>query len=316
MRTPGRPGRSRSTGSRPRCIASRWSCRAMPDKRAYTAGKYALEVGRISAGWIQKFSGGSATAGVKYEDIVLEVGTGMSKGFYEWIKAAWDGKSVRQDGAVIVTDYDFKEQSRKTFHLALITETVLPALDAASKDAAKMTVKLTPESVRTTTGSGKQTSTSGGNAQAQKKWLPSNFKLEIPGLDCTRVNKIGELVVKQKVVENPVGELRDYEKEPAHAEFGNLTVTMAESLADSWYKWFEDFVIKGNCGQDQEKSGSLIYLASDMKTELLRVSLSNLGIFKLAEEHVEAGSEGIRRVKAELYVERMQFQYGGAMTFA
>jgi len=306
----------------------------MPDKRAYTAGKYALEVGRISAGWIQKFSGGSATAevvtekigidhlarkhlaGVKYEDIVLEVGTGMSKGFYEWIKAAWDGKSVRQDGAVIVTDYDFKEQSRKTFHLALITETVLPALDAASKDAAKMTVKLTPEWVRTTTGSGKQISTPGGNAQAQKKWLPSNFKLDIPGLDCTRVNKIGELVVKQKVVDNPVGELRDYEKDPGHLEFGNLTVTMAESLADSWYKWFEDFVIKGNCGQDQEKSGSLIYLASDMKTELLRVSLSNLGIFKLAEEHVEAGSEGIRRVKAELYVERMQFQYGGAMTFA
>src|SRR5712692_1364452 len=131
MRTPGRPGRSRSTGSRPRCIASRWSCRAMPDKRAYTAGKYALEVGRIAAGWIQKFSGGSATAevvtekigidhlarkhlaGVKYEDIVLEVGTGMSKGFYEWIKAAWDGKSVRQDGAVIVTDYDFKEQAAR-----------------------------------------------------------------------------------------------------------------------------------------------------------------------------------------------------------
>src|SRR5216683_7696601 len=69
-------------------------------------------------------------------------------------------------------------------------------------------------------------------------------------------------------VDNPVGELRDYEREPPHLEFGNLTVTMAESLADSWYKWFEEFVIKGNCGQDQEKSGSLVYLASDMKTEL------------------------------------------------
>ena len=306
----------------------------MADKRAYTAGKYALEVGGIAAGWIQKFSGGSATAevvteklgidhlarkhlaGVKYEDIVLEVGTGMSKGFYEWIKAAWDGKTVRKDGAVIVADHDFKEQSRKTFYHALITETMLPALDAASKDAAKMTVKLTPESVRTTTGSGKQTSTSGGNAQAQKKWLPSNFKLDIPGLDCTRVNKIGELVVKQKVVENPVGELRDYEKEPAHAEFGNVVVTMAESYADTWYKWFEEFVVKGNCGQDQEKNGSLTYLTPDLKTELFRVTFSNLGIFKLNEEHAEAGSEGIRRVKAELYVEKMDLQYGGAATWA
>jgi len=64
------------------------------DKRSYTAGKYALELDGVMAGWLQKFSGGSATAdvitekigidhlarkhlaGVKYEDIELEVGRG------------------------------------------------------------------------------------------------------------------------------------------------------------------------------------------------------------------------------------------------
>jgi phage tail-like protein len=279
---------------------------------------------------MQKFSGGSATAdvvtekigidhlarkhlaGVKYEDIVVEVGTGMSKGFYEWIKGAWDGTFVRKDGAVILADHDFKEQSRKTFYQAFITETVLPALDAASKDAAKMTVRLAPELVRTTAGGGKQTSTPGAKVGVQKKWLPANFKLDIPGLDCTRVNKIGQLVVKQNVVDNPVGELRDYQKEPAHLEFGNLTVTMSESHADSWYQWFEDFVVKGNCDQSKEKSGSLAYLTPDLSTELFKVTFSNLGIFRLVEEHTEAGAEGIRRVKAELYVERMQLQYTGA----
>jgi len=148
----------------------------------------------------------------------------------------------------------------------------------------------------------------------QKKWLPANFKLDIPGLDCTHANKIAELVAKQKVVEHAVGDMRDYEKEPASLEFGNLVVTMAESRADSWYQWFDEFVVRGNCGQDKEKSGSLAYLTPDLKTELFKVTFSNLGIFRLTEEHAEAGAEGIRRVKAELYVEKMQLDAKGAGT--
>ena len=99
---------------------------ATNDKRGYTAGKYALELDGVMAGWMQKFSGGSATAdvvtekigidhlakkhlaGVKYEDIEIEVGTGMSRGFYEWIAGSWDGKSIRKNGALVLTDFDHK----------------------------------------------------------------------------------------------------------------------------------------------------------------------------------------------------------------
>jgi len=298
--------------------------------RAYVAGKYALELDGKLAGWVQGFSGGSATsdvvaekigpdhivkkhlAGVKYEDIVVQCGSGMSKAFYDWLASGWAVKYSRKDGAIVAADSSLKEQSRKTFFQAVITETSFPALDAASKDAAKITVKLTPEYTRTAKGSGM--ALIADTKAVQKKWLPANFKLEIAGLDCTHVNKIEPLVIKQKVVEHATGELRDYEKEPASVEFGNLVVTMAESYADSWYKWFEEFVVKGNCGQDQEKSGSLAYLTPDLKTELFKVTFSNLGIFKLAEEHVEAGQEGIRRVKAEMYVEQMQFQAKGAQS--
>ena len=117
------------------------------------------------------------------------------------------------------------------------------------------------------------------------------------------------LTITQTIVEQAVGQLRDYQKEAAHGELGNLTVTIAESHADSWYKWLDDFVVRGNCGEDKEKSGSLAYLTPDLKTELFTVSFSNLGIFKLGEEAIEAGSEGIRRVKAELYVEKMHFDF-------
>ena len=48
-----------------------------------------------------------------------------------------------------------------------------------------------------------------------------------------------------------------------------------------------------------------------VKTVLFTLTFKNLGIFKLTPEKVEAGSENIRRVKAEMYCEDMSFAYGG-----
>ena len=122
--------------------------------------------GRQFAGWISSIEGGHATsdvvveklgadmiqhkhlAGVKYEDITVNCGTAMSKAFYSWIQASLDRKHARNDGAIITADYDQKEVGRLDFFHALITEVGFPALDAASKDAAKMTVKFAPEYTR------------------------------------------------------------------------------------------------------------------------------------------------------------------------
>jgi phage tail-like protein len=296
------------------------------DMRGYVAGKYGIELGGILAGWVQSVEGGHATsdvvnekvgpdhiihkhiAGVKYEDITVTCGTGMTKDFYNWIKASFDHNYLRKDGAIITANYNYKEYSRMTFYHALITEIGFPALDAASKDAAKMTIKIAPEYTRITQPGGGKT-LGAVKAQVQKKWLPANFRLKVTGLDCTRVNKIDAIVVKQKIIDNAVGELRDYEREPAHLEIPNLVVTLAESHADDWYKWHEDFVIKGNNGDDMEKGGTLEFLTPDLKEALFTITLKHMGIFKLAPEKVEAGTEAIRRVKAELYVEDMAFEY-------
>jgi len=247
---------------------------------------------------------------VKYEDITISCGTGMTKPFYEWIKASFERKNDRKDGAVVAADYSYNEISRMTFTHALISEIGFPALDASSKDAARMTIKIMPEFTRTTKGSGKQFGKI--DTKIQKKWLPSNFRLKIDGLDCTRVNKIDAIVVKQNVVDNPVGELRDYEKEPAHLEIPNLGITLAESQAESWYKWHEDFVIKGDNGEDKEKRGTLEYLTPDLKESLFTITFLNAGIFKLDLEKVQTGTDAIRRLKAELYVQDMKFEYHAA----
>lgn len=294
------------------------------NERGYMAGRVALELDGLSAGLLLSSDGGYAMAdvveeklaadsvvhkhlgSVRYADIELQVGE-VDQSLYEWIRATLERKFTRKDGAVISLDYDFKEQSRVEFKHTLVGEVRFPALDAASRDAARLTVKLAPEQTERKQGSGGRVSASTpAKGQHQKRWLPSNFRLQIDGLDCSKVSKIEPLVVKTAVVESAVGELRDYEKEPAHLEYSDLVVTLPESHAASFFAWHEDFVIKGHSDQNYEKNGKLEYLSADLKDVLFTLSFENLGIYKLAPEKTEASAESIRRVTAAMYCESIK----------
>ena len=45
---------------------------------------------------------------------------------------------------------------------------------------------------------------------------------------------------------------------------------------------------------------------------LFSLTFKHLGVFKLTPDKVEAGSENIRRIKAEMYCEDMAFEYRAA----
>jgi hypothetical protein len=201
-----------------------------------------------------------------------------------------------------------KEMGRLNFFNALITELGFPAVDASSKDACKMQVKFTPEYTRNIRKPGNPISGVLGKGE-QKKWTAANFKLELQGADkaASWVNKIEAITIKQKVSKAQVGEQRDYMIEPMSMEFPNLVITLSDKHADELYDWHENFVIKGNCTVDQERHGALHYLGSDLK-ELFTLEFQGLGIFALTPEKHEAGSENIKRVKAEMYCEQIKFK--------
>ena len=291
--------------------------------RSFSAARFALELDNVSSGFVQSAAGGATFADVieeggsdyyprkhlgqpKYEDFTLQIGTTMNRGVYEWIQATWQNAFQRRNGALIATDAQQNAVSRREFFEALITETTIPAMDASSKDPAYMTLKFAPELARTTKTSGKLTEAK----STQKSWLPSNFRLEIDGLDATKVNKIEALTIKQKVVTDPIGEERDFEREPTKIEFPDLVVTLAESSSQTWFDWFEDFVVRGNNGQEEERGGKLTFLASNLKDELGHVTFFNLGIFKIGGDKAEANADAIKRITAELYCERMELQIG------
>ena len=145
-------------------------------------------------------------------------------------------------------------------------------------------------------------------AATKEMWLASNFRLEIAGLDCSKVSAIGSFSVRQTAVTDTIGDARIPLKQPGRLEFPNLSITLAESAAATWMDWFDDFVVKGNNGDEREKSGSLIFLSPNLQAELGRVNFFNLGIFKIGSAKTDAVDERIQRVTAELYCERMELQ--------
>jgi len=300
----------------------------MPAKRRSTvSSNFLLNLDGALCGFVKSVDGGGIAAEVihepsgpshfvkkhigplKYEDFTLQIGLSMAKAVYDWIAASWAGNTMRKNGAIIAADYRLEARSAREFFNALITETTIPAMDASSKEPAYLTLKLAPESTRFNKASGKVTGV--GGKGRQKLWLPSNFRLEIAGLDCKRVSGIEAFTVKQQFMAHDIGEGRDYLNEPGRLEFPNLKIALPESVAQTWMDWHEDFVIKGNNDDSREKHGALIFLASDRKRELARVNFYNLGIFRLAPQKPEASADRIKRLTVELYCERMEWAYKG-----
>jgi len=291
-------------------------------ERHFRAGVFQLNLNGANAGILKAVDGGDAyadvvtvqlgggafpvkhIAGVKYDDFALRLGFGMNKPVYDWISASWKMNYTRKQGSIITADFNYQAKTERTFRDALITETGFPALDASSKDVGDLTLQFAIEESLDLKASGALTAP----VSKQKQWVRSNFKLEIDGIDTTRVSKIDGFSVKQAIVIGEVGSERIGTKEPGKLEFPDLKLTLAQSSLSSWATWFDDFVIKGNSGAANERSGRIAFLSPDLKTELAEIKLFNVGIYRLDPDPEDPSSaDKIASFTAEIYVERMEF---------
>jgi len=234
-------------------------------------------------------------ASVKYEEIAVKLDLPLDKQLAAWVGDTCKGKVSRRDGAIAVADASVKtEHWRTEFTNATLVEVGWPALDAASKEAARLTLKFQPEVTRFKKGSGK------AEAKFPEKPAPhlvaSNFRLEITGLDCTRVVRIEPFAVRVGI--------------PVKVTAPNLRLTIAESGAGSWIDWSDDFLVRGNNDASKEKNGTLIFLGPDLKQELGRVHLQGVGVFRVALPKIGA-ADGTRGLTVDLYCQRMEFSGPG-----
>ncbi len=296
----------------------------MAGTRSSVPASFSLTLDGVPCGFLKAVDGGGASAavveekldaagftkkhlaGVKYGDFRLTIGFGMAQTVYDWIEATLKRSYSRHSGSIVAADMNLQALVERTFTEALITEIGFPALDAASKNAAFLTLSFAPELVREVKASGKVTA---GKQAAQKQFVASNFRLELDGVDCTKVTAIDAFTVKQTVTSDQVGDRRDIVNEPGPIDFPNLRVTILEAGAATWSDWFQDFVIKGDNGDDKEKSGAIVFLAPDRKTELGRIVLHNVGIHSFEHSAFQAADK-ITHVVAGLYCEVMELQIG------
>jgi len=299
-------------------------------QRSYVSGNFFMDIDGVKCGFIRGIAGGGVSAEVineptgssyfvkkhigqpKYENVSVQVGFSMTKAVYEWIKQMWSAGYQRKNCAITALDYNLTPKLMMQYANCLLAEVTIPACDGSSKVPEYMSLTIAPEISRQVTppaGDGKAYGEYGKNEQ--KVWLPSNFVLQIDGLDCTKVNKIDSFTVTCTSVTDDIGAARDYLKEPGKLEFPNLRITLADVTADTWRKWFDEFVVKGNNGETNEKNGTLVLLQpnQDRAKPLCTIILHNLGIYKLERDKQQANADQIKRVTAELYCERMEFQY-------
>jgi len=297
----------------------------MAQSRSYTAGRFAVDIDGQLAGYVKSIAGGNIKgevavhqlgpdnvqkkhlATIVHEPFTIEVGMGMARTFYEWIQASFDKGHVTKSGEMIAADFDYGAQSARVFYDAFISEVTIPALDGSSKEPAYMTMKVDPERIRFEKRAGEKLN--GTIGTATKKWLCSNFRVELAGLPCDRVAKIDSFTWKQAIIKDQVGAFREATKHPAKVEVPNLKLTVSMADIEPWRAWHESFVINGQCTDADEITGSITFLGPDHKEQLATIELDHVGIISLTQAKQEANKEEVARFEVELYVESMRFLY-------
>jgi hypothetical protein len=224
--------------------------------------------------------------GVRFTPIEMECGPDLSPSFYLWLSAALEGTFLRKAGSVVHLDEQMRPASEIAFASAIVGRVGLPAVDATSENPARLTVQLIPEQTGRIAGVGPLKSS--GPQTSPRRWRTSDFSLKIDGIECKDVIRIEALEATAVIEESPMGEQREYAKQPVHLRTPDLIVTLPESSAQPFFAWHEDFVIKGNNSPAYEKNGSLEFLESDRKGVAFKVAFKGLGIRKVARQRPES----------------------------
>jgi hypothetical protein len=247
----------------------------------------------------------------KNEDVIVRLGTSMSAALFEWIAGSWGPTPESRDGAILGCDHTFKIRRERQFHGALVAETTFPTLDGASKQSGSVTVRIRPAGLSPETDPGTPLVVPIGPGAKQKLWLASNFRLQIGGLDCSKVSRIEAFTVR-RAIDTIASGSGGMSLQAGMVDFPNLRITLSTASAATWAAWHQDFVVNGNNGPGAERAGSLSILAPNLQSELVRIELLGLGIVRFAPETDEKGGSVLSRMTAELYCEQMQLLPGGA----
>jgi hypothetical protein len=263
-----------------------------------------LAIDGVFAGWVVGFEGGDPRgnvvvdppigsavpkkhiSGVRYAPITFEISYPLSPPVLNWIMDLYANRSSRRTLLLLELDYNYKLTSSLEALNASLTEVRFPIVSAASKEARRVTLVITPESTKVPAVVPKVFT-----APASTTVTGSNFKFSIDGLPTGLVSQIESFTIKQRVASAP-------------PEFSNLIITARISDAAAWYAWRDNFFAKGLNDDSSEKSASLLLFGNVAgAVPVLEFQFRNVGMVRVVPEPIAPGDDGIKRFQAELYYE-------------
>lgn len=306
--------------------------------RSFTSGHFALYTdtpgGEDHLGLLQSFSGCTIRANVAgvgpstdnnvirkhvsniaYEPCVLRFAiTGMDPAIYGWIDDSLSHKASRRGFWIVSSDFDYKAKAGIHIVDAAIEKVVFPQLDGASKDAAYIVLTLRPDSLaefEQCCGTFTPGNVKGAVSQKQKSWLASNFRLVMGNTaETKKISKISSWEFRNEEPAS-VGEEKVVQRGVPELHLGDLRVTTAKSNSASWRKWFDDFVIKGNNGQDYETTAKIEFLTPNMQDVIATLTFSGVGVVAHEGSGEATGKDTIAQETYTLYVEEASFAVVG-----
>ncbi len=317
---------------RPRTAAEPPPPKTGAPSRAYVASHFAFDLdGAGILGFLRSFDGGGVKTDImtyqqgatmdvwrqvgrlKYDDMTIQVGMGMSDKFYDWMSSFFTRDVQRKDGSIIIADFNYKQKARRTFTQALISEVTIPALDGSSKDAAYMTVKIVPESMgyeAITGANSTRLDCAPGLKQPNKLWQCSNFKFTIDGFadSFKRVLKIDSFTIKQQILEYAHGNRRTVRRVPGRVDFPNINVYVPLTDAEDLLWQVNERLISYYAPDPGGMTGSIEFIGTNDDT-LCTINLKGVDITSAEHQKYDAGGETFAQVKLQIQVESMEFDY-------
>jgi hypothetical protein len=302
----------------------------MSIKKSYTSGHFELSIdGQKTTAYLKSLDGGWGRQAVVDERIgpenmsikhgsvadvdpfSFEFGMSGANKVLSWIQDSWRKDPKPANGEITHANFNLQSTFSHEFQGAYITETTLPALDGASKEAAYIKVKAQPYATKISPANGERLRANMG--QKQKMWLCSGFRLNIDGIDDLKyTNKIESFTIKQGVKKMYTGMYRHAELIPTKIEFPNIVGTISMEHSHGVMDWYKSYVYGGASDIKQQKTGSIEFLSPNRADVLFRINLYEVGLVSGNVQQSTANADLIKRVKFELYVGRMEMELGGS----
>ena len=195
------------------------------------------------------------------EPLTIEVGADAPS-VYRWIQNSFDRVTALSGAVDTLANSGGKTTTVTEFSNALLTEVDFPALDATAKDAAKMTIKIQPETTKTTLRKGWDGTIKG---RVQNLWSRSHFTLHIDGIDNGSTSGL--------IVISGVSVGYTYAKKAAIMD--NQRITVPTVSTGPYLEWLNSST--DSTGAASLREGSITYFSTD-GTAIGTLQLHGLGI--------------------------------------